>query len=168
MAHARVRQIPTIRPGLKVRRIPDWEAAGLAGLFGGLCFMLLEMALMPFATATGDLWRAPWMVADIVFDGTLANPGNGMILATALFTHFTLSLIYGRVLGGLIFIRPRREAQWIGALFGLALYFVNFYGIGALIPRLYADRNWAWLVCHVAFGVITARAFVRLERVAYE
>lgn len=154
------------RPGLKVRRIPDWEAAGLAGLIGGLAFMVLEMVLAPLAGRS--VWDLPRFVVSVAFDGTLRAPTLGVVLALGLFLHYSLSLIYSRLLVTLMLFRHEREALPIGAAFGLLLYLFNFYVAAWGVPRLADERGWIFLVCHIAFGIIVAEEYTRLERVAYE
>lgn len=150
-----------------VRRIPDWEASGVAGLFGGLAFLALEMTLT--ALSGGGFMDAPRLVASVVFGGTLAAaPSQAAVLAISLFVHFTLSLVYARVLALFLTFKRGVPAALVGAAFGLALYLVNVHGIAALVPRLAAAQGWVWLTAHVGFGVITALAYRSLERVRYE
>lgn len=155
-----------VRPGLRVRRIPDWEAAGLAGLLGGLTFLILEMVLTPLIGG-GSVWDAPRLVASVVFGETLAVPADSFVLTIALFVHFTLSLVYARVFA-LLTYRSAWNSVVLGAAFGLALYFVNFYGIGAFNERLAEARSLTWLLSHVGFGAVVGGAYRRLERVQYE
>lgn len=153
--------------GVKVRRIPDWEAAGLAGILAGVVFMALEMILTPLS-GRGSPWSAPRFIVDVVFDGTIGAPSVPFIVGLGLFVHFTLSLIYSRLLVILMLFRHEREAVPIGAGFGILLYFFNFYAIGAALPRLEAGASWIWLVCHVVFGIVAAVGYKRLEMPAYE
>ncbi len=159
-------QTPSVRAGLRVRRVPDWEAAGLAGLFGGAAFMALEMILAPLSGRS--VWDLPMFVVRVLFDGTVVNPSAGSVLLLGLFIHFSLSLIYARLLVTLMLFRHEREALPIGAAFGLLLFLFNFYVLGAAVPRLADGRSWIWLVCHVLFGIIVAEEYIRLENVSYE
>jgi hypothetical protein len=43
-----------------------------------------------------------------------------------------------------------------GAVFGLVLYFVNFYGMTAIFPWFAMARNWVGIFTHIVFGLIAA------------
>ena len=89
-------------------------------------------------------------------------------VAIALFVHFTLSLVYARIMALLLF-RSDAHPALTGAAFGLALYFLNFYVLGStLMPVLAAARGLPWILSHVGFGIVAATVYKRLERVAYE
>ena len=55
-----------------------------------------------------------------------------------------------------------------GAVFGLAVYFVNFYGFTALFPWFAMARNSISVFAHMMFGVALAFAYGRLTRHAVE
>lgn len=44
----------------------------------------------------------------------------------------------------------------VGALFGLAVYLVNFYGFTAVFPWFEMTRNWITIVSHLVFGAVLA------------
>ncbi len=154
------------RSGLKVRRVLDWEAAGLAGLLGAFCMFVLELALMPLA-GQGVL-AAPRTIADALFGASLPGGGAGRLVAIALFAHLTLGLVWGRAVAGLVFARPEADAVPLGVMFGLSLYVVNFHLIGLALPGLAAAGGWVWVLAHLLFGAVAASAYRRLERLAYE
>jgi hypothetical protein len=121
------------------RRMPDWRAAAIAGCIAGVVFLLLEL----FVTWIFEQspWGAPRMIAAIALGrGVLSQPaafGFGIILV-ALIVQFVLSVILALVLA--VIIAPFRldssvgMASLAGAAFGVALYLVNFYGIGRIFP----------------------------------
>ena len=163
IAHA-PRRIP---PGRLIRRTPDWTAAGLAGIGGGIAFMLVEMLAAPL-TGQGSLWTAPRAIASIVLGGLLDGQPTAVVLLVALFIHLNLSLFYGRVLAYALF--RRGGAHWLGTgvLFGLGLYILNYYVLGEFVPRIAAARSASWLFCHLAFGSVAAGIFKTLENPAEE
>ena len=55
-------------------------------------------------------------------------------------------------------------ASLVGAMFGLAMYLLNFYGMTRLFPWFAEARNWVSVVSHLMFGVVVADAYLRLER----
>ncbi len=47
----------------------------------------------------------------------------------------------------------------IGAVFGLVVYLVFFYGMTAVFPWFAEARNWVSLFAHVMFGVVLGWAY---------
>ena len=46
-----------------------------------------------------------------------------------------------------------------GAVFGLLLYVVNFYGFTAIFPWFAMAQNWVSIFSHIMFGVIAGWAY---------
>ena len=73
--------------------------------------------------------------------------------------HFPLAIVYAAILGAIV---DRWHLGWavaIGAVFGLALYVINFYGFTAAFPWFAMARNWISIVSHIVFGVAAAWAY---------
>jgi hypothetical protein len=51
-----------------------------------------------------------------------------------------------------------------GAVFGLAIYLINFYGMVRMFPWFVDLRGWATLVAHLIFGMSTAAMYWQLQR----
>jgi hypothetical protein len=143
------------------RIMPDWYAAGVGGIAGGLAFMLVEMVLAP-AFRLGSPWDAPRLIAAVLFGNLLSGESRPFINTVSLFAHLTLSLIYARFLAMSLFRRPRDWPR-VGLLFGLALYFLNYYVIGTFVARIAAERSGWWLLCHLVFGVVAAGVYALVE-----
>lgn len=164
-----IRTEPRSEPRL---RMPDWGAAGWAGIVSGTAAMVCELLLLPLNKG-GDAWVPVRMVAAIVFGrGVLPPPpyfvhgvapdSGAFFMALAL--HFSLSLIYLRVLSTMIYKVDRRTAYGAGAFFGLVLYALNFYGFSAAFPWFAAARGWASALSNVLFGLIAAGTYKAFER----
>ena len=52
----------------------------------------------------------------------------------------------------------------VGAFYGLALYYINFYGFNAFSPWFMDHRDWMSIVSHCAFGAVLAYAYMRINR----
>jgi hypothetical protein len=152
-------------------RMPDWGAAGWAGLIAGTVLMLSEISLLPFEKG-GNAWVPVRMVAAIVFGRQAlppppyfiqAEPGSGVFFM-ALALHFSLALIYLRFLSTMIYKLDRKTAALAGAFFGLILYAVNFYGFTAAFPWFAAARGWVSAFSSILFGLVAAASYKALER----
>lgn len=152
-------------------KMPDWGAAGWAGLIAGTLFMLAEVSLLPLSKG-GNAWVAVRMVAAILFGRQVlppsptfidAEPSSGVFFM-ALALHYCLALIYVRILATLIYKVDHRTALMAGAAFGLALYVANFYVFTAAFPWFAAARGWASAFSNLMFGLVAAALYKGLER----
>lgn len=137
----------------------DWRAAVLAGLFSGFVFLVLELIMLPVFMGT-PVFAAPHMIAAILLGPEAALPPQDTlqpgIFLTALVVHFPLSIIYAIILGFIIHRMDMGMALAVGAVFGLALYFINFYGMTAVFPWFENGRNWVSIFAHIVFGLAAA------------
>jgi uncharacterized membrane protein YagU involved in acid resistance len=143
----------------------NWRAAILAGLFSGLVFLILEMAMVPLFL-DGSPWGPPRMIGAILLgEGVLPPPAtfNFGVVVVALIVHFVLSVGYAIALGFLLHRMGvgMGAALGIGAVFGIVLYLVNFYGFTAIFAWFANARNWVSIFAHVVFGIAAAWGYER-------
>lgn len=136
------------------------KAGAVAGLIAGAVFMMMEMGLV--ATAGDSPWGPPRMIAAIAMgEGVLPPPATFdlMILMAAMAVHLMLSIVIGVVFA----LVARRfglvMAVVAGAVVGLGLYVVNFYGFTAIFPWFAMARNMISIVSHIAFGVVLGLSY---------
>ncbi len=128
--------------------------------------MALEMMLVPLIGG-GSPWGPPRMIAAIGLGKDVLPPPADFALVpvmVAMIIHFILSMIFGIILAFIINRLGLGIAVLVGAIFGLVLYFVNFYGFTAVFPWFEMARNGVTIFTHIAFGAVTAgvyKAFVR-------
>lgn len=141
------------------------KAGALAGLIAGAVFMMMEMGLV--ALSGGSPWGPPRMIAAIVMgEGVLPPPASFdlMIMMAAMAVHLMLSIVIGV---GFAFIAKRfglLMAVGVGAVVGLALYVLNFYGMTAIFPWFAMARNTISIVSHIAFGMVLGLSYHRLAK----
>lgn len=152
--------------GRQKKRIEDWRAAVLSGLIGGLVFMILEMAMVPLFLG-GSAWGPPRMIAAIVMGNEVLPPPATFdmgIVMVAMLVHFPLSIIYA-IAAAIIFDRVSPlPSVIIGAVLGLLVYVINFYGFTAVFPWFAEARNWVSIFAHIVFGVAVAASYEGLVR----
>lgn len=150
-------------------RLPDWRAAAIGGVLAGVVFLLLDM--LATVMMGGSAWAPTHMIAAIVMgNSALGSPAmfNIGIVVVALIVHFALAIGMGLVLG-LIMAPFHFDSSWgmasvVGAVFGLVVYVVNFYGMTQFFPWFAEARGWTTLIAHVIFGIVAADAYLKLER----
>lgn len=141
----------------------DAKAAIWAGIIAGLVFMMLEMVLV--GTVGGESpWGPPRMIAAMAMgDGVLPPPAtfDMGIMMVAMMIHLVLSIILGLVLGWAI-------SQWrmslvtaiiTGTVFGLLIYFVNFYLMTGIFPWFAMARGGISIFAHAMFGLVLGWAY---------
>jgi hypothetical protein len=147
-----------------VRRIRV-SAALWSGLIAGFVFLAFEMAILMMMGQSP--WGPPRMMGAIVLGRDVLPPPATFdmgAVAAAMLVHFPLSILYASVLA----LALERLSLWpallAGAAFGLAIYFINFYGFTALFPWFADARGAGSLGGHVAFGLVLAFAYKKLAR----
>ena len=144
----------------------SWRAALAASLSGGLIFALLHLGLM-WAVHGASPWAPVRMIAALVLGPAVLlppdTPGVAVVLA-AILVHGMLSIVYGMLLALLL---PAVDTTWsivIGGFYGLALYYINFYGFSAFSPWFMEERDAVSMVSHFAFGAVVAWAYKAIHR----
>ena len=159
MAH--VHMLSDIETGSR----PHWKAAVYAGLIAALVFLLVEMFLV---TAAGNSpWAPVRMIGAIALGQDVLPPpasfAFGIFIAAAV-VHFVLAIIYSTILSLAIF----RLDTWLaiigGGVFGLLLYWVNFYGFTELFPWFVNARGSINIVAHLIFGIVAALSYKELAQ----
>lgn len=145
----------------------DWRAAISAGVIAGIVFMMLEM-LMVVLFMDQSPWGPPRMMAAMVLGKEVLPPPANFdadIMMTAMMIHLPLSIVYGLILGWIVHRLGNMSALTVGALFGLAIYFINFYLIApTAFPWFTEAQNWISLVSHLVYGFVLGGAYAGLRR----
>jgi hypothetical protein len=150
----------------------DWFAAGVAGFAAGALLMVLELTWTASMSGEGP-WRVTQLVAALILgpQATLsAAPGQFSlpVVTVALATHYALGVFSGFVVAWVLALWHRTgqfgAAELVGAVFGAAVYVVNFHLLTALVPWFAELRGWSTFAVHVIFGLVTAVLYVRLAR----
>lgn len=149
--------------------VPDWPAAAAAGFAAGAVMMLLEMFWSALASDTSP-WVVSHMIAAIVMGpATLQSAEfNLEIVAMALAAHYLLGILFGLLLAAILV--PFRldsslgMAALVGAVFGSALYLLNFYAMTYFFPWFVEWRGMQTLLAHLIFGETAALLYVELNR----
>lgn len=151
------------------QRAPDWTAAAVSGLAAGAVLMVIELLWSAVIVGTNP-WATSHMIAAIVAgpDVLQVTDFNVGLVAIALATHYVLGTVFGLVLAAIIapFHLDSSAGMVLlaGAVFGLALYLLNFYGMVAIFPWFADMRGWTTIVAHLIFGMAAAMFYQRLER----
>jgi hypothetical protein len=146
-------------------RMADWRAAVIAGLIAGLAFLLVNMALASSLLGNGDL---PFQLAASLVLGPAVLPpavglGSGVFLV-GLGVHLALAVGFTCLIAFCL----HRWGIWTGifggALFGLALYSINYYFVADFVPGFAALRGWLMAASHSFFGACAGGVYEALER----
>lgn len=141
----------------------DLKAAIWAGIIAGVVFMMLEMVLVA-TVGGGSLWGPPRMIGAMVLGPDVLPPPATFdvgVMMTAMVVHLILAVVYGFALGWVI-------SRWrlglgasllAGLIFGLLIYFVNFYVFTVVWPWFAMARNLISLFAHAMFGVVLGWAY---------
>ena len=135
-----------------------WGAAVSAGIVGGLVFAVLEMVMVPLV-----LGQSPWLPLHMI--GAIALGPSAMvppdtfdlkIVSTAVVLHVALAILYAIVLAFIVARLELGTAVLVGAIYGLVLYGINFYGFTKWFPWFADHRDWIAISTHVVQGALWA------------
>lgn len=142
----------------------QWKAAILAGIVAGLVFLILEMMLVPMFLG-GSPWGPPRMIGAMALGADVLPPPAtfdiGVVL-TAVVIHMVLSMLFAVVLAFVIRGWDISKAAVAGAIWGLVLYFLNFYVMTAIWPWFADARNWVSILSHLVFGLVAGISYVKM------
>ena len=149
-----------------MRQVMDWQAAFWAGLISGVIFYVFLVGLLPWLFG-GSPWVLPRMTAAIILgEGALPPPAdfNFLIVLVGFIIHMLLSLSLTITLAFII-----HQWGWIvgivgGAVFGTAVYLINFYTFTTFFPWFFALNGWTMLAGHAFFGALAGGVYEGLER----
>ncbi|MEO6435758.1 MAG: hypothetical protein ABIP55_08350 [Tepidisphaeraceae bacterium] len=146
----------------------NWKAAIIAGLVAGLVFMMLEMVLV--GTIGGQSpWGPPRMIAAMAMgNGVLPPPAtfDMSIMMVAMMIHFPMSIILAAVLGWAIshWRMNLMTSLIVGTIFGLVVYFVNFYVMTAFFPWFAMARGGIAIFAHAMFGLVLGWTYYAIAK----
>lgn len=152
-----------------VRRMPEWPAAAIGGCAAGAVFLVIELFAM--RVMEQSVLAPLRMTAAIVMGrDVLAQPAtfSAGVMLVGLVVHFALSILFAVVLA--VIMAPFcldssvGIAALVGAVFGVLLYVVNFYGMTQWFSWFADARGWVSFLNHIVFGLVAADTYLSLER----
>lgn len=150
-------------------RAPDWAAAAVSGFAAGAVLMVLELLWSSIVTGVNP-WITSHKIAAIVMgpDALQSSSFSVGVVALALATHYALGVVFGVALCAIIapfhFDSSVGMGLLVGAVFGLAIYLLNFYGMVRWFPWFADLRGWTTFAAHLIFGMTAALMYLKLER----
>lgn len=146
----------------------NWKASISAGVIAGLVFLMLEMALIMMLQGQSP-WGPPRMMAAMVMGENVLPPPAAFdfgILMVAMMIHLTLSIALAAILGFTISRLRLCTLASIsaGAVFGIAVYYINFYGFTAVFPWFAMARGSISIFSHAMFGAVAAGVYHAVSR----
>lgn len=139
-------------------RLIDWRAAIWASVIAGLVFAVLEVVMVALFQGKSP-WAPLHMISAIALGpGAMASPDTFDlgVIATAVVVHMSLAIVYGVILAYLVMRMDVGLAVAVGGLYGLALYFINFYGFTVWFPWFADARDWISIFTHIVQGGLVA------------
>ena len=144
----------------------DWRSAVIAGLVAGSAFLLAEMMGRALVTG-GSPWITVRYIAAIVMGENALPPPptfDAVIFVVALLVNFALSVTFSVILAAIIHEWELVVGIIVGALFGLAIYAINYYTFTRFFPWFFPVRNWTDILAHVLFGAVAGGVYEALEK----
>lgn len=150
----------------RMEQLVDWRSAIIAGLVAGLVFLLAEM-IGRAAVTGGSPWITVRYIAAIVMGEDVLPPPptfDTVIFVVALLVNFVLAVVFTMILAAIIHEWDLVVGILVGALFGLAIYAINYYTFTRFFPWFFPVRNWTDILSHLLFGAVAGGVYEALER----
>ena len=129
----------------------EWGPAIWSSVIAGVVFAVIEVVLA-WAVKGQSPWAPLHMIGAIGLGPDALTPMGTFdlkIIGVAVLIHFALAIVYGVILAFIIQRLGMTAAVVVGALYGLALYFINFYGFTRWFPWFADARDWVSILSHI-------------------
>jgi len=153
-------------PATTSAHTPNWNAAIWASIIAGLVFAALEVLLV-WAVQHQSPWMPLHMIGAIGLGSSAMSPPDTFdlkIIGVAVVIHMVLAVIYGIILAFIIMRMATGPAVLTGALFGLALYCINFYGFTNLFPWFADARDGISIFTHIVQSALMAWIYKLMDK----
>ncbi len=154
----------------KMKQIMDWRAALWSGLIAGFVFLFLNIFLVPILLG-GNMWVIIRLFSSIFFGQIILAPPatyNLPALIMCIITNLVLSELYTILIAFVLHKYGLITGIIGGALFGLAIYLINFYSLSYFFPWFFVMRSWPFVLTHILFGAIAGGVYELLEVEEFE
>lgn len=156
------------RVELRWDQIVDWRAVFIAGMASALVFLVVNIVLQSVYLGSPAL---TWRILASVFQGPeVIPPGNGTsmtLILAALAVHIPLSILFTALIAVVVHEWGIVISILIGALMGLAVYAINFFGLSYFFPWMEPMSSWLMMSSHIAFGAFAGGLYEAFERDIY-
>lgn len=155
---------------IKMKQIMDWKAAFWAGIIAGFIFLFLNIFLVPILLG-GNMWVIIRLFSSILFGHIILAPPatyNLTALVACIIINFVLSELYTILIAFVLHKYGLATGIIGGAVFGLAIYLINFYSLSYFFPWFFVLRSWPFVMTHILFGAIAGGVYELLEVEEFE
>lgn len=149
----------------RLRQVMDWKAATWAGIVAGAVFLLFNVFISTRFLG-GNGWMAFRYAASIVLGERVLPPPASFDLTAfvlGILVNFVISIAAALLIAAVLHRWGLLVGICGGAVFGLALYVINFYTLTLLFPWFFVLRSPTLLVAHVIFGALAGGVYEALE-----
>jgi hypothetical protein len=154
----------------KMRQVMDWSAALWAGIIASVVYFLLSIFAVPALLET-NMWVIIRLFASVFLgEDILAPPAtfDSSALIVAVITTLVLSIGFTLLIAFVLHQWGMLVGIIGGAVFGLAIYLINFYSISYFFPWFFALGSWPFVITHIIFGAVAGGVYESLEVEEFE
>ena len=147
-------------------RTVDWGMAILAGIIAMVVFAVIEIAFS-WAVRAASPWSPLVVFGTVTLHALMPSASVGGGVRTAIVGAaclLALGALSGVILAWLVDRLGMLGAAIVGAVFGLAMYAVDMYGVARAFPALVELRDWMSGLAYVIQGALTAALYKVMTR----
>jgi hypothetical protein len=135
----------------------NWKRALQAGLIVGAIMFLLSRGIPWVGSGAID----PAVMGRDIAPGEEATP---MFFFGVMSLHFIVAALYGLIIAPIVHGFRPFVAGTVGAVVGLALYFISYAVAGMVMELPGTQREWTSLAMHIIFGIVCAETYKGMAR----
>lgn len=145
-----------------IQKNVTWRAIPIAGLAGGIVFLLTNIILAPRSLDVGSTLLLRYMAALVMGSDTLTETGNSPLIV-GLIVHFAFSITLALVIAIVIHRWGLSVGIIGGAILGLCFYSFNIYTLTKYAEWFFAINSNVLLICHVLYGAVVGGVYESLD-----
>lgn len=148
----------------RLKQVVDWRAALIAGVASGAVFLMLSAWFAYSNVGSASLMAR--VLASVLLGEDALSPAAGDMLriwTAALVVHTPFSLGFACLIAYVLHRWGLIVGIAGGALFGLALYGINFYALTSFMPQFTIIKSASLAFTHIIFGAFAGGVYELLE-----
>lgn len=146
-----------------IQKNVTWRAIPIAGLAGGIVFLLTNIILAPSVLDVGSTLLLQYMAALVMGTDALTDTASSVIIV-GLIVHFAFSITLALVIAVVIHRWGLSVGIIGGAILGLCFYSFNIYTLTKYAEWFFAINSNVLLLCHVLYGAVVGGVYELLDR----
>lgn len=145
-----------------LQRQLEWRAVPIAGLAGGVVYLLFTALLAPTVGINVGVFLR--YCASLILGSAAVTATDTGTLVAGLIVHFVLSILYAFLIAIVVHRWGLLVGIVGGALIALFVYAINYFTFTLVFPWMFALSSPLMVLSHLGFGMVAGGVYEALDR----